>query len=111
MLYSDPDLQKNNVNRKPLERNFTCIRWAVSIGPASRKDNSCATPRAVFSNLKLGLGISDKNIIRRKTEETEQLVISDGILAVPRNRKLSEFRSESFSGRENNSEFRFVEPK
>ncbi len=35
----------------------------------------------------LGLGISDKKIIPRKTELTEQLVISDGIPVVPRNRK------------------------
>ncbi len=37
-------------------------------------------------NLRVGLGISDKKIIPRKTEQTEQLVISDGIPAVPRNR-------------------------
>ena len=80
----------------------------------------------------LGLGISDKKIIPRKTELTKQMVISDGIPAVPRNRisrnsdpnpsaeektsrnsvprnrnrsKLSEFPSKPFSGRENNSEF------
>jgi hypothetical protein len=35
----------------------------------------------------VGLGISDKKIIPRKTELTEQLVISDGIPVVPRNRK------------------------
>jgi hypothetical protein len=34
----------------------------------------------------LGLGISDKKIIPRKTELTEQMVISDGIPAVLRNR-------------------------
>jgi hypothetical protein len=34
------------------------------------------------------------------------MVISDGIPAVPRNRKFSEFRSGPFRGRENNSEFR-----
>jgi hypothetical protein len=77
--------------------------------------------------LRIGLGISDKKIIPRKTELTEQLVISHGILAVPRNRisrnsvpnpsaeektsrnsvprnrnrsKLSEVPSEPFSGRE-----------
>jgi len=33
------------------------------------------------------------------------MVISDGIPAVPQNRKFSEFRSEPFRGRENNSEF------
>jgi hypothetical protein len=81
----------------------------------------------------VGLGIPDKKIIPRKTELTEQMVISDEILAVPRNRnsrnsvpnpsaeekttrnsvprnsnrsKLSELPSEPFSGRENNSEFR-----
>ncbi len=75
----------------------------------------------------LGLGISDKKIIPRKTELTEQMVISNGIQAVPRNRisrnsvpnpsaeektsrnfiprnrnrsKLSEFPSETFSRRE-----------
>ncbi len=88
--------------------------------------------------LRLGLGISDKKIIPRKTEVTEQMVISDGIPAVPRNRnarnsvpnpsaeekkvrnsvplnknisKLSEFPSKPFRGRENNSEFRSVLPK
>ncbi len=39
------------------------------------------------------------------------MVISDGIMGVPRNRKLSEFRSEPFRGREKNSEFRCVEQK
>ncbi len=37
------------------------------------------------------------------------MVISDGIPAVPQNRKFSEFRSEPFSGRENNSEFRSLD--
>ncbi len=86
---------------------------------------------------KVGLEISDKKIIPRKTEQTEQMVISDGIPAVPRNRnsrnsvpnpsaeektvrnsvplnknisKLSEFPSKPFSERENNSEFRSVVP-
>ena len=59
----------------------------------------------------LGLAISNKNIFPRKTELTEQLLGSGGILAVPRNRKLSEFRSEPFHRRENNSEFRAVEQK
>jgi len=39
------------------------------------------------------------------------MVIADGILAVPQNKKLSEFYSEPFRGRENNSEFRSVEKK
>ncbi len=39
----------------------------------------------------LGLAISDKKIIPRKTEYTKQKVIADGIPAVPRNRKLSGF--------------------
>jgi hypothetical protein len=82
------------------------------------------------------VGISDKKIIPRKAEDTEQMLISDGIPAVPRNRNLrnsvpnpsaeekttrisvpwnknrsilSEFRSEPFRGRENNSEFLSVE--
>jgi hypothetical protein len=76
----------------------------------------------------IGLGISDKKIIPRKTELTEQMVISDGIPTVPRNRnsrnsvpnpsaeekttrnsvpwsknrsKVSGFRSESFRERAN----------
>jgi hypothetical protein len=61
--------------------------------------------------IQLGLGISDKKIILRKTESTEEMAISDGIPAVPRNRNLSEFRSGPFRGRENNSEFRSVEQK
>ncbi len=43
--------------------------------------------------LLVGLAISNKKIIPRKTEQTEQLVCSGGIPAVPRNRKLSEFCS------------------
>jgi hypothetical protein len=39
------------------------------------------------------------------------MVISDGIPAVPQNRKFSEFRSKRFRGRENNSEFRSVKQK
>jgi hypothetical protein len=39
------------------------------------------------------------------------MVIFDGILAVPQNRKLSEFCSKLFHGRENSSEFRSVEQK
>jgi hypothetical protein len=39
------------------------------------------------------------------------VVISDGIPAVPRNKHLSEFRSEPFLGSENSSEFRSVEQK
>jgi hypothetical protein len=61
--------------------------------------------------LEVGLGISDKKIIPRKTELTEQLVTSDGIPAVLRNRKFSEFRSEPFRGGENNSEFHPVDQK
>jgi hypothetical protein len=38
--------------------------------------------------------------------QTKQMVISDGIPAVPQNRKPSEFHSEAFRGRENKSEFR-----
>ncbi len=44
-------------------------------------------------------------------EQPEQMVILDGIPAVPQNRKLSEFHSEPFRGRENNSEFRSLEQK
>ncbi len=39
------------------------------------------------------------------------MVISDEIPAVPRNRKLSEYRWEPFHGRKYNSEFRSVEQK
>jgi hypothetical protein len=60
---------------------------------------------------RLGVGISDKKIIPRKTEETEQMVISDGIPTVPRKRKFTEFRSEPFRRRENNSEFRSMDQK
>ena len=42
----------------------------------------------------LGLAISDKKIIPRKTEKAKKLVYSDGIPTVPRNAKISEFRSE-----------------
>jgi hypothetical protein len=53
----------------------------------------------------LGLAISDKKIIPRKTEYTEQLVCSGGIPAVPRNRKFSEFHSEPFRRGEKCLEF------
>ena len=59
----------------------------------------------------LGLGISNKKAIPRNTEYTEQMVISDGIPVVLRNRKLSEFLSEPFCGRGNNSEFRSIGTK
>jgi hypothetical protein len=44
----------------------------------------------------LGLAISNKKIIPRKTE---QIVHSDGIPAVPRKRKLPEFHSEDKNAR------------
>ncbi len=44
--------------------------------------------------------------IPRKTEITKQMVCSDGIPAVPQNRKLSEFRRREIS-----SEFHTVEQK
>jgi hypothetical protein len=42
---------------------------------------------------------------RQKTELTEQMDISEGVPAVPRNIKLSEFRSEPFREIGNNSKF------
>jgi hypothetical protein len=48
----------------------------------------------------LRLGIFDKKIIPRKTEWTEKWFISEGIPVVPGNRKLPEFRSKFFRGRE-----------
>jgi hypothetical protein len=57
------------------------------------------------------VGISDKKIIPRKTEEMKQMVISDRIPTVLRKRKFTEFRSEPFRGRENNSEFRSMDQK
>ncbi len=59
----------------------------------------------------VGLGISDKKIIPRKTELTEQMVISDGIPAVPGNRISRNSVSEPFRGIENISEFRSAEQK
>ncbi len=47
----------------------------------------------------VGLAISDKKIIPRKTESTELMVNSGGIPAVPRKTKLSEFRSEPLQRR------------
>ncbi len=58
----------------------------------------CRSVIAAEHTVQLGLAISDKKIIPWKTEWTEQLVCSGGIPAVPRNRKLSEFRSEPFLG-------------
>jgi hypothetical protein len=47
----------------------------------------------------------------QKTEWTEQLVCTGGIPAVPLNRKLSEFCSEPFLGREKCLEFYTIEQK
>jgi hypothetical protein len=58
-------------------------------------------------HLLIGVRISDKKNLRK----TKQMAISDGIPAVPRNRKLSEFCSKSFRGRENSSEFCSVDTK
>jgi hypothetical protein len=54
-----------------------------------RTQGQYSNPRLwpLFARFGLGLAISDKKIIPRKTEYTEQLVYSGGILAVPRNRK------------------------
>jgi hypothetical protein len=52
-----------------------------------------------------------KNIPRKEDGKDGTKVYSDGIPAVLQNRKLSEFRSEPFRGRELNSEFRSVEQK
>jgi hypothetical protein len=59
----------------------------------------------------LELGISYKKIILRKTEQTKQMVISDGNLAVLQNRNLSEFHSKPFHSREHNPEYRSMEQK
>ncbi len=48
---------------------------------------------------------SESGSTPRKTEWTEHLVCSGGIPVVPRNRKLSEFWSETFLGREKCLEF------
>jgi hypothetical protein len=60
-----------------------------------------------YSYPEVGMLITKVN----SAELKEQLVIPDGIPAVPRNRKFSEFRSEPFRGRENNPEFRSAEQK
>ncbi len=52
-----------------------------------------------------------QKIIPRKTEFTEQFVCSGGIPAAPRNRKISEFRSEPFCRGEECSEFCTMEQK
>jgi len=50
-------------------------------------------------------------IIQRKTEQMKQTAGPGEIPAVPRNKKLSEFGSESFCGTEKCLEFRTVEQK
>jgi hypothetical protein len=67
-------------------------------------------PRRFYGQC-LGLGISDKKNIPRKTELTEILVYSGGIPTVARNRKLSEFRSEPLRRGEKCLEFSTVEQK
>ncbi len=51
------------------------------------------------------------NMVGNFQQKNIPMVISHGIPAVPRNRKLSEYRWEPFHGRENNSEFRSVKQK
>ncbi len=65
----------------------------------------------VLFTSELGLGISDKKIIPWKTELTEQMVISNGIPAVPRNRNSRNSVPNPSRGRENNAEFRSVDQK
>jgi hypothetical protein len=48
----------------------------------------------------LGLAISNKKLYPKEGKD-EKMGICDGIPAVLRNKKLSEFRSEPFHGREN----------
>jgi hypothetical protein len=61
--------------------------------------------------VQVGLGISDKKIIPRKTELTEELVISDGIPAVPRNRISRNSVPNPSAEEKNYSGFRSVEQK
>ena len=61
-------------------------------------------PREKITWFRLGLGISDKKIIPRKTEQTEQMVISDGIPDVPRKRKTrNPFRGTKIEANSHNS--------
>jgi hypothetical protein len=54
---------------------------------------------------------SPKKIIQRETEQMKQMACPDGIPAVPRNKKLTEFCSEPYCGQKKCSEFRTVEQK
>jgi hypothetical protein len=54
----------------------------------------------------IGLGISDKN-----NSAEGGIVETNGILAVPQNRKLLDFCSEALRGRENYLEFHIMEQK
>ncbi len=65
----------------------------------------------LWHRVRFRVGNFQQKIIPRKTEQAEQLVNSDGIPAIPRNAKLSEFRSEPFQGWEKCSEFRTVAQK
>jgi hypothetical protein len=72
---------------------------------------SAGGPPSACKQYWVGLAISDKKIIPRKTESAKQLVFSGGILTVLRNRKLSEFRSEPLRRGEKCLEFCTVEQK
>jgi hypothetical protein len=67
-----------------------------------------ASPSKILRPVSIGLGISDKKNIPRKTELTEILDYSGGIPTVARNRKLSEFRSEPLRRGEKCLEFSTV---
>jgi hypothetical protein len=57
------------------------------------------------------LAVRVGNFRQKKNSSEDEVDQTNGIPAVPPNRKLSEFRSEPFHGRENNSEFRSVKQK
>ncbi len=96
---------KKNCNTVPLSCCHVKAWWhIIEIGWSRlRRCNG------VYS--RVGLGISDKKIIPRKTELTEELVISDGIPAVPRNRNSRNSVPNPSVEEKNYSEFRSVEQK
>jgi hypothetical protein len=88
------------VKNNPKIKNEECFIFRATESGV-RMNQSQNQGLNIFENAGLGLAISDKKIITRKTEWKEHMVCSSGIPAVLRNRKLSEFLPNHFLEEEN----------
>jgi hypothetical protein len=79
---------KEQIHQKCLEGGVDEHNFHNVIGNSERHQETSLTNR---------VGNFQQKIFPRKTD---QIIISDGILAVPSDRKFAEFRSEPFCGRE-----------